>query len=731
MLRDEDSLFEIFIEDLLEQISYFDACILAMERNSLDLEAMNTLFRVFHSLKGLFFTMEYQSLGEYFHRLESYVQFRKENKQDLDQEFLDLVIDLRETLEAYIATLKSDHDRVFDLERYEASLGELEESSIRPKVSEGSSQAIQHIVPPRQLLYEALKRTELIYLQMIDSERKVIDPKLLKDAFEDCLKLSAPLNERKLKDLFQSACRFLEYYVRKELRLDHLSEGLIMETFDWAMRLIDLTKPLNQEDERNLMVHLDMMQAQRIMYLQQLSEDSYSEPDRENQKLGEILVKQGVVNEAAIEAIISKQKTGGVSLKLGEALVSENMVRVKDIAGALQVQNQLRKQSDNYTFIRIPERKVDILVDGMEELMIMQTQLKEKLRKRWMEDDMGTKLQLDRIDRMLILLQHQAMSFRLQSLENTLKKVEIIGRSTAKDLGKDVCFQLEGTDIEVNRSIIERLQNPILHLVRNAIYHGIETPEVRESQGKSRMGQLKVTGQIDKSHLTINISDDGSGLDLGRILERAKSVGLAEPDRDYAPWEIIDFIFEPGFSTLEEAGTVSGRGLGMNIVETEIKALGGHIEIQNHPQDGVSFMLKVPLHAENLLGMLVSIGDEKLIVPSEYLVETVHGKAVEWVIMSGECDKVIIGGNSMPLIPIASLLEQQTSIEDFMSAEVMVLSYEGVKRALPIMKCYKEIGVFVNTLEDFKENRSIFQGVAVISEIEFALILDVPKLFSF
>lgn len=727
MLRDDEKLFMIFIEDLLEQISYMDASLLAVERANTDSNALTNLFRVFHSTKGLFFTMEYQALGEFLHRLETIVQSALSSKMPITQSYLDLVIEFKGSLETYVAALKSDKLAVFDLQPYDQWLKDIEEDLLDPNLLRGPKETT---VPPRQLLYEALKRTELIYLQMIDNEHKLLEPKLLMESFNTCRTYSEPLTEKHLQSLFQCAVKFLSYYVEKNAHLDHLAEGLIMETFDWAMKLIDLTKQLSPEDERNFMVHLDMMQAQRIMYLQQLSDDNYNADSNGDQKLGEILVKQGKVKEDEIAAIINKQKAGDIALKLGEALVSENIVRVKDIAGALQVQTKKRKETDGYTFIRIPERKVDVLVDGMEELMIMQSQLKEKLKKRWLEGDVGTKLQLDRIDRMLILLQHQAMSFRMQTLENTLQKAELIGRSTAKDLGKELEFELDGSTVEANRSIVERLQNPILHLVRNAIYHGIEEPEVRRALGKPEKGLLSVSGYLDKSSLTVTISDDGRGLDQDKILNRALQLGLADKEKQYAAWEIVDFIFEPGFSTLDESDSVSGRGLGMNIVETEVKALGGHIEIQNKPGLGVSFMLKIPLHMENLLGLLVEIGDEKLIVPSESVQSIMKGKQVEWVIASDKCERIVIGKEVINLIPIGTLLEQTIDMETLMHSEILILQLGNAKRALPVKHVLKEMGVFVNQLDEFKEEGGLFKGVSVINDHEFALILDTEKIFS-
>ncbi len=724
MLRDDESLFEVFIEDLYEQLSYLDNCFLEIERASARPENFDNLFRACHSLKGLFFTMEYQELGTFLHRLETVIQACGKIHNQLDPSFVEMMIDFREALEIYISSLKKDRSQLFDLKNYNTRMDLLEE-----KLASCINESKVETVPPRQILYNSLKKSELTYLQMIDSEAKAIDPQIMKDAFETCSKDAAPLQSEQLTMLFKTATDFLTYYEAQGKVLDHLAEGLIMETFDWAMQLIDLTKPLSKEDERHFLVHLDMMQAQRIEYLQQLQEDRFVPHADDIQRLGEILVKQGKIQENDILEIIDKQRDSQAPMKIGEVLVSENKVKVRDVANALQAQTQLKKQSDNYTFIRIPEQRVDVLLDGMEELMVMQSQLKEKLRRRWIKGDDSAKVQLDRIDRMLILLQHQAVSFRLQSLDNTFKKVEIIGRSAAKDLGKDVAFQLDGTDVEVSKSIVERLQNPILHLVRNSIYHGIEMPEERKSKGKRVQGLLKVSGRIDKDQLLLSITDDGKGFNLDQILDKAIEQHIADKNKTYAPWEIIDFIFEPGFSTIQAADNISGRGMGMNIVETEIKALGGHIEIQNKPDHGVSFVLNIPLHTENLQGYLVTIRDEKLIVPSEYVKEVLPSKTVEWVINNHKCKHIYLSEEEK-FVPIITVLEQQDDYETLMKDDILIISILGTLKALPVSSVIREMGVFVNPVEELKEHDSVFKGVAVINEHEFALILDVLKIIS-
>lgn len=725
MYGEDQNLMDLFVEDFATQLNLYNNALLELMRVPNSHVAYESLFRIFHSMKSIFLTIEQNEVGSFFHRIESVFRFLMKYEEPVVLRWDDFLVRLKVELEHYYQVIQTDRDLSFECSSFEISLCEIEKQVSLLNASLGVSEEI----PPRQKLYEQLKMAELAYLEMIDTTIGIKGFAKLTDVFSKCKSLSAELKEQRLIDLFEGINRLVEDYQQREITMDHMAEGLIMETFDWASKLVDLKHTLKSEEERNLMVHIDMLQPQRLRYLNQITENQNITSAGTSQKLGEILVQQGKVKETEIDDVIHRQKEGQLALKLGEALLVENKVKIRDIATALQVQERNRFEPEPFTYIRIPEKKVDVLVDGMEELMILQAQLKEKLRKRWIESDLGTKLQMDRIDRLLILLQHQAASFRLTSLETTFKKIEIIGRNTAKELHKNLNFELIGTEIEANRSIVERLQSPIMHLVRNAIYHGIEDQKERELCGKGPIGNLKVSGFIDHNELAIQISDDGRGLDLGKIRKKAISYGLANENQKYPDWEIIDFIFEPGFSTNEAVDQISGRGLGLNIVESEIKALGGHIEIKNRPGYGVSFVLRVPLHTNQMEGTLVKIEEEQLMISSQDIVEILSGQEVKW----GHDDvKTWItreNGERLTLIPIHEYLEIPFDKNRLETSKIIVLAHLGRKIALPITDWIDQRIIYMNPIEASLREDTVFQGVSVVNDHEFALILDTEKLF--
>lgn len=725
MNSDHQDLMSLFVEDFAVQLGLYENALLELVRIPNDPTAYESLFRIFHSMKSIFLTIEKADVGEFFHRIESIFRFLMKYKDPDSLKFEAFLVELKDALEQYYQEIQKDSDASFVCDQFESDLFEIEKIVSQMNASHNLSEEI----PPRQKLYNQLKMAELAYLEMIDTAIGTIGFLKLKEVFDTCKLLSDEIEERRLAELFEGINRLIVDYEQRGIILDHMAEGLVMETFDWAAKLIDLKQHLNAEEERNLLVHIDMLQPQRLRYLKQISDSQNVTSAGTSQKLGEILVQQGKVKETEIEDVINRQKGGQLALKLGEALLVENKVKVRDIATALQVQEKNRLETEPFTYIRIPEKKVDVLVDGMEELMMLQSQLKEKLRKRWLESDLGTKLQMDRIDRLLIVLQHQAVSFRLSSLETTFKKVEIIGRNTAKELGKSVNFELTGTEIEANRSIVERLQSPIMHLVRNAIYHGIENPVERTHCGKTSTGNLKVSGSIENSELAIHISDDGKGLDLSKIREKAIVYGLAVKDQKYHDWEVIDFIFEPGFSTNEAVDHVSGRGLGMNIVESEIKSLGGHIEIQNRPGHGVSFVLKVPLHMNQMEATLVSIEDEQIIISTEDISQMYEGEEVIW----GQDERGswirVPDGEKINLVKIHEHLEISIDESRLILSKILILNHAGRKIALPINQLIEQRMVYVNPIEESLRIDSIFQGVCVVNDHEFALIVDTEKLF--
>lgn len=721
-----DPLYELFIEDLSAQLSELMDNLVVLTKDSKNEDAIVRLLRVIHSLKGIFYTVEMKSQGDVFHVLEALFKTTGDHFTE-NPLVMRLLFDLHSELEIFLSKIMDSNFEIHELDEVkDRALVLIEQQAKRDQNKR--EQSLGEEMPPRQALYLALKATELKYLELIDQKGKPEEIEALLEGLMNCSQFADELGDKRLIELLDGTCRLVTDYVQYQGVLDHIAEGLIVESLDFATKLLNLKQKLSEEDERELQVHIDMLQPQRLRYLRQITDEPLMPVNAQNQRLGEILVSQGKIDEHILENVIYKQRQNG-NQKLGAALLESDHINLKDLTSALTLQERGKEKLEPYTYVRVPEQKVDVLVDGMEELMILQSQLKEKLRRRWLESDTSTRTHLDQIDRMLIMLQHQANSFRMTTLEHTFKKAELVGRNTAKELLKELSVQIDGASIEADRSVIERLQTPIMHLVRNAVYHGIERSSSRERIGKSRVGNLSISAWTDEDELSIEVSDDGQGLDLMRIVEQARQLGLAEFGKHYSEWEIMNFIFEPGFSTNTEVDAMAGRGIGMNIVESEIKSLGGHIEIQNRPQMGVSFVLKVPVHASQMEGILVRIDQEKFIIPMEDIVGLYKPEHVTY--SSENPNNVILDGTSYQLSRFNEWIHSNPmNLSPQGGSQFVLLSSGDQRQAIWINEYLLTMSVYVNHMNHPIDHSGLFKGVAVINDREFALILDIDSIFS-
>lgn len=721
-----DPLYELFVEDLSAQLTELMDNLVILTKEEENEEAAVRLLRVIHSLKGIFYTVEMKAQGDVFHVVEAL--FKVSGKKFTDNPLImRLLYELHSELETFLAKISGAGFEIYELDgiklKAEKLIDQLQKKELQKKeVSQ------QEEIPPRQALYMALKSTELKYLELIDQKGKPEEIEALLEGLMNCSQYADDLGDKRLIELLDGTCHLITDYVQYQGVLDHIAEGLIVESLDFAAKLINIKQRLSEEEERELQVHIDMLQPQRLRYLRQITDEPLLPVNGQNQRLGEILISQGKIDEHILEHVMYKQKQNG-NQKLGAALLESEHIKLKDLTSALTLQEKGKERLEPYTYVRVPEQKVDVLVDGMEELMILQSQLKEKLRRRWLESDVSTRSHLDQIDRMLIMLQHQANSFRMTTLEQTFKKAELVGRNTAKELMKDIHVTIDGANIEADRSIVERLQTPIMHLVRNAVYHGIERSSSRERLAKPRIGNLFINAWIDEEELSVEVNDDGQGLDLQRIVQQARLLGLAEQDKHYSEWEVMNFIFEPGFSTNTEVDAIAGRGIGMNIVESEIKGLGGHIEIQNRPQQGVSFVLKVPVHASQMEGILVRIDQEKFIIPMEDIVGLYKAEHASY--SSDEPSVVVLDGTAYPLSHFNDWIHSTAiDLSGDGGSQFVLISNGEERQAIWIDAYLMTMSVYVNHVNHQMNHGGLFKGVAVINEREFALILDVASVFN-
>lgn len=456
-------------------------------------------------------------------------------------------------------------------------------------------------------------------------------------------------------------------------------------------------------------------------------EDDEEEID-EPKKIGEILIENKSITDEDLEDILNIQREKTPSLKIGEIALKEKKVEPKKIIDAIRSQNKGKSdQQANSSYIKIPTYKVDSLVDMLGELIITQSLAEQEAIERLDSNDSLIN-KLLRISRITKSIQNISMSLRMIDLKSTFQKINRVVRDTIQGSHKEVSFKTYGEETEIDRNIAEKLLEPLLHLVKNSIAHGIEKKEERISKGKSPEGIVEILAYSKRGTVFIEVRDDGKGISLEKVYKKALEKGLVEKDKEYTEKEIIDFILLPGFSTKEKVDSNSGRGVGMDVVKTEIEKVGGRIEIQNYPDKGCSFILKIPINLAIMNGTVIEINSSKYIIPTLSIKEIFEIKKENWVSIKGKKRMLRIRDNIIPIIPLDQILD--TSKENSEEKRIaIVLENDNVQKGIIVSNIIERREIVAKPLGNEFKSLKFISGVSILGDGRIYLILDIQNLF--
>ncbi len=406
--------------------------------------------------------------------------------------------------------------------------------------------------------------------------------------------------------------------------------------------------------------------------------------------------------------------------------------RASDVPNA-EAKNAGRRASDKEgaaqesSSIRVGVEKVDQLINLVGELVITQAMIEQRigtLDPIIHERLLNSASQLARNTRDL---QEAVMSIRMMPMDYVFSRFPRMVRDLAGKLGKKVDFVTRGAATELDKGLIERIVDPLTHLVRNSVDHGIEMPEKRAASGKSDTGKLTLSAAHQGGNIVIEVSDDGGGLNREKILAKAKSQGLAVADTMPDP-DVWQLIFAPGFSTAEVVTDVSGRGVGMDVVKRNIAAMGGTVEIRSVPGAGTTIAISLPLTLAILDGMSVKVGEEVYILPLGYVIESLQPAAVDVKEIAGEGRVVKVREEYLPLIPLYQIFAIEPRFADPAQGIVVILESEGKKAALLVDNLVGQQQVVVKNLESNFRKVAGISGATILGDGGVSLILDVAAL---
>jgi two-component system, chemotaxis family, sensor kinase CheA len=444
-------------------------------------------------------------------------------------------------------------------------------------------------------------------------------------------------------------------------------------------------------------------------------------------KIGEILVESGAAPAEAVEAALSKQREGD-QRKIGEILIEEQQLSARTVGNALAAQTAARTGTAIEETIRVPVNRIGQLVDTIGEAVIAQSMIYAQQAIRNLTDQ-SIHTKIAHASMIMRQIQEMAMSLRMVSVKATFQKMARLARDLSKKFDRDLDFITEGEDTELDKSVVENIGDPLIHMIRNSIDHGIENADERKKAGKPAKAKVMLRAYHRAGNIYIEVSDDGKGLDRDAILEKAIGKGLCKPDARLTDDEIFRFIFLPGFSTAKVVTDVSGRGVGMDVVRRNIEALRGSVEIASAKGKGTTFTIRLPLTLAIVDGMIVRAGAENYIIPTLTIIESLRPSAdqVDTVMQKGALVKV--RGELIPLIHLASLFSKNgngnTQVDYLQGVVMIVEDMLGKKIGLHLDEIVGQQQVVIKSLGDGVGEVPGVTGGAIMSDGNVSLILDV------
>lgn len=374
--------------------------------------------------------------------------------------------------------------------------------------------------------------------------------------------------------------------------------------------------------------------------------------------------------------------------------------------------------------LRVAAERLDELMDCVGELVIAQARLSQIAAG---SQDVGLTGVAEDIERLAATLRDTTMGVRMVPIGSLFGRFRRLVHDLASDLDKKVEFVTTGEETELDKTMVERLADPLVHIIRNAIDHGMETPEARSAAGKAECGTVQITAVHSGAEVAISVSDDGAGLDAERIRAKAEESGLIAPDAKLSDHELFQYIFHPGFSTAKEITSVSGRGVGMDVVKRAIEGLRGTIELTSKPGEGTKATLRLPLTLAIVEGMLVRVGDGRYAIPLSAVEECLELPASEVSGTSGR-NFLDVRGTLVPYLRLRDMFGTETPAD--LHQKVVIVGSGEQRVGLVVDQIIGNAQTVIKSLSRLHSSIGTFSGATILGDGEVALILDVAQLVS-
>ena len=694
-----DENLSIFISEGNELLEDMESALLDLETNPEDKESINCVFRAAHTIKGNAGLFGYDQIIDFTHIVESLLV---EVRNDVIPVTSDLV-----------SLLMRGKDIIYSMMEYLTGNGEVDQDDIQ-EVTE----LLEHyLADPHAVALAATPESEKSAIeQEMPKGIFTINLKLSTETFKQGFSIKAIFRElQELGEIVSSKCFICQIPKLDEIDPEscYLTGLIMLESSCKKQDIAEIFEFMDDCEFHILPPESTSEQYKKIIHLLPNGEAV----------IGQILVDAGALTEQELKNALNKQKESGS--RTGDILIEQGNVQPEVVETALEKQQQSRAaSSQTIEFLRVNAAKLDTLINLVGELVINGERV-SGLTESIDNDKLSEAV--TEMNETLEEMRETALGLRIVPIDGVFKRFNRTVRDTSNELGKKINFEISGGDTELDKTVAEKITDPLTHLIRNAIDHGIEKPSERELNSKSPEGHVSLSAYHETGSIVIKVSDDGKGLNKDQIAKKAVERGLIKESDKLSDSEIFNLIFEPGFSTAEKVSNISGRGVGMDVVKRNIESLRGNINVESTEGSGTDVTIQLPLTLAIIDGFLICAEKEHFVIPLDMVVECLR-LTTEQINEMENHNYINLRGEVLPLIDLKKHFSLPATQDTLSIKNVVVVQYSGKKTGLLVDSLHGEVQTVIKPLGKIFQNLKGFSGFTILGSGNVSMIIDVASL---
>ena len=706
-----DPALHTYIAESRELLEEMEDILLRVEQEDDPQESLNAIFRAAHTIKGSAGLFALDDIVAFTHGVESLLDQLREGAVAVTEELTALLLSCGDHISDLINMVESGSETQDDdlrnkgdeltqqLNKFGVATMKSEVTTNYPQTQNASVERVQGNLAESDNWHISLRfgrdslrdgMDPLSFLRFLGTLGEIVNVKTLDDAL--------PTAEQ----MDPESC-----YLGFEINFRSDADKQTIENVFEFIRDDSLVRILPPRSQL----------AEFIKHIQELPE--------EDMRLGEILVRSGSLTQKELDEALNLQDIlhPYAERPIGNLVVEQGLTTQTVLDAAVEKQSQVRDgKARESQSVRVDASKLDHLINLIGELVIAGA---GSTLDALANGDSALIESVSTLSRLVEEVRDSALRLRMVQIGATFNRFQRVVRDVSKELGKEINLVINGAETELDKTVVEKIGDPLMHLVRNAIDHGIEPAEVRVANNKSSAGTLQLNAYHDSGSIVIEVADDGAGLNRDRILQKAIDKGLVQEDAQLEAHEIYNLIFEPGFSTADSVTNLSGRGVGMDVVKRNITALRGTVDVESHQGGGTTFRVRMPLTLAIIDGFLVGVEKSSFVVPLDMVLECVELNESNREI-SADRDYINLRGEVLPFIRLREMF--MTGGRQPRRENVVVVRAGGNKAGLVVDRLMGEFQTVIKPLGKIFSHVHGVGGSTILGNGEVALILDVPGL---